>query len=158
MSRLRTALAAISLAVLAGAAHGECAFDEGYFSRDTYAGKPGVETVVWLADAKEARIITSEHDLVSVKHWACDALGLEARMLVDPDPGDDAALKHKLVGLARLVLGEAELAGFTAAIGTVADLSGTKVDIPGAANMPEFYYIVQRLDGFDVITLKYYYN
>jgi hypothetical protein len=158
MSRLRAALAATALAVLAGAARGECAFDEGYFNRDTYAGKPGVETVVWLADAKEAKIITSERDLVSVKHWACDALGLEARMLVDPDPADDETLKHKLMELARMVLGEAELAGFTSTVGAGANLSGAKVDIPGADNMPEFYYIVQRLDGFDVITLKYYYN
>jgi len=155
--RARAALAGI-IALVANGAHGECGFDAGYFKRETYAARPEVDTIVWLADEKQARIITREHDLVSVTHWTCDELGLEAHMLVDPDPGDDDALKHKLDELADIVLAGGELASFSAAEKGGTDLSGAQVDIPGAENMPEFYYTVQRLGGFAVITIKYYYN
>jgi hypothetical protein len=159
MSHACLALALLLTLACADSSYGECVFDERYFGPKTYQRNVAVKTLVWVPKTKEAKIITKSNDLISIKHWSCSTLGLEARMFLHPSLEREEALKIKMAELAKIVLSKDDLARLLKDLAAKANLvDGVLHKLPGPENRAEFYYSTNRFADFDVLTIRYYDN
>lgn len=69
-------------------AQSNCSFDPSNI-KDTRFKTNNISSYTWNKDTKEAKLITNDGNLISVKYWACDHYGVHAVMLVGPYPDDD---------------------------------------------------------------------
>lgn len=87
----------------------ECVFERNSFKASRYENKKLVKKLVWDQKQTKASIITTMGDLVSVTHWSCNHLGLNALMLVNPYNFEQVnGLEEYFKQLAILVLDESE--------------------------------------------------
>lgn len=142
-------------------ADGGCVFDRGYYSIATYFSNPIVDKLSWIERAQVAKIITKNGSLVSIKHWTCDHLGLEAKEFVHPLSSDVGSDYRQLgLSLGALVLSKTDYDKLYAALGkrdiTPADKQqSVRLDIQ-SAGYSEFYISYEFAAGILVITIKYY--
>lgn len=153
-----TFLALLQWLLLPGPATAECIFDSRLFSKRQYAANTLVRHVDWSAKTAEAKIITKQADLISVKHWSCDVAGLSATMLVHPAALSHDELKAKLTNFGRIVLQGPELQDFLNQISRNALAPGETVNITGPENRPEFSYRIDEFPDYYVLQIEYYYN
>ncbi|MFL6681199.1 MAG: hypothetical protein ACJ8IK_22865 [Burkholderiaceae bacterium] len=60
-----------------------CVFNAHAFSAATYRHRPGVVFVQWNEPRASAAIVTRSGRAVSIRHWRCQHLGAEARVVID---------------------------------------------------------------------------
>jgi hypothetical protein len=149
---------AFILAACSAPAWSQCIFDESYFKPEYYTSKESVRAVLWIKERNEAKIITAEGDLLSVQHWSCDTLGLQADMFIIPSLQRDQEIKSKLLVLAGIVLRAPEQASLSGDLAKRPAITvGALNKIPGPENR-EFSYSLARFPSFDLLTVKYSYN
>ena len=86
-------------------AQSSCVFDTRNLVEPKLKGDKKISRYTWDKDAREARIITTEGNLISAKYWACEHSGAHTVMLIGPYPKDDLDTMGKLfVQLADTVL------------------------------------------------------
>ena len=86
-------------------AQSNCVFDAQGLSESKFRSDKKISRYTLDKSAHEARIITQDGNLISVKYWACEHYGVHTVMLMGPYPKDDLdTLGKKFVQLADMVL------------------------------------------------------
>jgi len=86
-------------------ASNDCAFDENYYNQSYYSNKKNIKHFSWNIKNKTAKIETDNGELISIKHWSCNHIGLHAVMLVGPYSDDNfAKIKKYFIKLASVTL------------------------------------------------------
>ena len=80
-----------------------CTFDDNYFTESTYS-KQSFKSSSWLEESKELKAITQSNDLLSVKHWSCNHLGLTATLLSTSVKPSSELVASKVLELGEFVL------------------------------------------------------
>jgi len=80
-----------------------CVFNAHAFSAATYRHRPGVAFVQWNESRATAAIVTRSGRAVGVRHWRCQHLGAEARVVID-DGASSPEIAAALAELADAVL------------------------------------------------------
>lgn len=91
-----TILLLISLSSIQTAcASSSCVFDKDYYTNEYYADKKDINHITWNNGNKTAKIETNNGEMISIKHWSCDHIGLHAVMLIGPYSDDNFAQLQK---------------------------------------------------------------
>jgi len=91
-------------------ASSDCAFDESYYNQSYYSTKKNIKHFSWIDSNKTAKIETDSGELISIKHWSCNHIGLHAVMLVGPYSDDNFAnIQKYFIALASIALDKPEL-------------------------------------------------
>lgn len=85
-------------------AQSNCVYDGKNLSDSRFKGDKKISKYTWDKVAREAKIITNDSSLVSIKYWACEHYGVHATMLLVPTSDDLSNLGKKFVQLADLAL------------------------------------------------------
>ena len=134
----------------------ECVFDANYFTPDRYSRSVLVKALVWNADQEHASLLFTDGTLVSVKHWSCTHLGLEAKAFLHPSP-QIAEVRDTIQRVATVALEARDYAALEKRIAATEVLSadGLRIDVPGTG-YSEFFIAVTRDPDTTIITIKYY--
>jgi len=162
LAALRRIVAAAALGFMAlcsGNARADeppCVFNAHAFSAATYRHRPGVAFVQWSESRATAAIVTRSGRAVSIRHWSCQHLGAEARVVID----GGASSRDVAVALAEL----ADIALQAKLAQRVRPLIAAHAFDPGHADrldLPpggdeEFYVASEPLGTMLVLTLRHY--
>jgi len=105
-----TILLLISLSsIQIACASNKCVFDKDYYTKEYYSDKKEPNHITWNNKNKTAKILTSNGELTSIKHWSCDHIGLHAVMLIGPYSDDNfSQIQKYFLSLAAISLEEPE--------------------------------------------------
>jgi hypothetical protein len=165
MKIIRPVSAVLSLLLLSAlqvaCASSNCVFDKDYFNKARYTDNNSIQYVAWEDTSKTAKIITAQGELVSVKHWSCNHLGIHAVMLIGPYSEDDSSdLNKYFKKLAAIALDKQEADLVNSYLG------GHKISLePGTQTFrldnneySEFYLMLTVVNEAVVIEIKFYRN
>ncbi|MCP4114988.1 MAG: hypothetical protein GY737_06190 [Desulfobacteraceae bacterium] len=156
-------LAAISIIVWLNACSisqqkdSDCVFDPGYFTIARYEANSLTEYIHWIDQSMEAVIITPSSELVRIKHWACNHIGLEATMYLEGTYFSETQLKQKLNMLARICIEHNEIEVVLKEISRANIPTRSDYDIIIPTNIySEFYAAIERSISVTILKIKYY--
>lgn len=135
----------------------DCVFDPGYFTLARYKANPLTEYIHWINQSMEAVIITPSSELVRIKHWACNHIGLEATMYLEKTDLSEAQLKQKLNMLAKICIkhNEIETVLNEIAKANIPTRSDHDIKFP-TSKYSEFYAAIERSASVTILKIKYY--
>lgn len=91
-------------------ASSDCDSDEDYYNQSYYSAKKNIKYFSWIDTNKTAKIETDSGELISIKHWSCNHIGLHAVMLVGPYSNDNFSnIQKYFISLATITLEKPEL-------------------------------------------------
>lgn len=135
----------------------DCVFDKAYFSSERYKNNSLINCMVWNDQDNIANILMSNGAIVSVKHWSCNHLGLEAKQFLFPiSQYREYDLKREILTLGKIVLENYDYKIFERKVTKVVEIKSiSKIDIP-ETTYSEFYVSIEKLSESIIITIKYY--
>lgn len=149
----------ILLLVNSACAMSDCVFDRNMFSKDRYKDNPNVSKFVWVDSTKEAKGITDNGALFSVKHWSCDHYGTHAVMFLGPYfSGNIENIDKLIMALANIALQKDEIAVVERYIRKkpiAISSNSEKINI-NTKEYSEFYVAYSIVDEVIILEIKLY--
>lgn len=163
MKIIRPVFAVLSLLILSAlqvaCATNDCVFDENYFNQSRYKDNNHIKYIAWEDTSRTAQIITNKGELISVKHWSCNHLGVQAVMLITAYSENDISNLNKYFKeLASISLDKAEkdLVNDYLAKHKIALEPGTQTVRLENDDYSEFYLMLSVVNESIIVEIKYY--
>ena len=133
-----------------------CVFNAHSFSAATYRHRLGVAFVQWSESRATAAIVTRSGRAVSIRHWSCQHLGAEARMVIDGE-APSREITAALAELADVVLSARVAQRVRPLIAAHAFDPGhaDRLDLPPGGE-EEFYVASEPVGTVLLLTLRHY--
>ena len=138
----------------------DCVFDAEYFSKKTYALDQKIISFVWQEKEQVARLLTKEGSLITVRHWDCRHIGIQANMLLDSvEMNKEILVKKRIFELINIVVREKDKKTAKRKIQRMDCLHKSECRKNLAMQgYSEFFVETERQRNNMTIFLKYYFN